>query len=64
MNQFRAKRDVVGLTQAKVAELLGFQDKSTVSKWETGESLPNARLLPEIAALYGCTVDELLEDTA
>jgi hypothetical protein len=32
---------------------------------QTGESLPCAAMLPRIAALYGCTVDELLrEDSA
>ena len=62
MNQFKAKREKAGITQADVAQFLCLQDKSTISKWETGESLPRAEMLPKIAELYGCTVDELLSD--
>ena len=61
MNQFRLKREKSGMSQAAVAEYLGLHDKSTVSKWETTDVLPNARLLPQIAVLYSCTVDELLD---
>ena len=35
-------------------------DRSTVSKWEIGESLPRAEMLPKIAALYNCAIDELM----
>jgi transcriptional regulator with XRE-family HTH domain len=49
------------LTQEEAAAALSIK-RSTVSMWETGESLPRASLLPRIAALYGCTVDELLAD--
>ena len=48
-------------TQREVAEALGIKG-SAVSKWENGLSKPRASLLPAIAKLYGCTVDELLSD--
>jgi Predicted transcriptional regulators len=51
-----------GLTQAELAEKMGYERQSTASMWETGDSMPNPRLLPEIAKLYNCTVDELLAD--
>jgi transcriptional regulator with XRE-family HTH domain len=35
---------------------------AAVYQWETGETTPNAKRLPEIAKLYGVTVDELLSD--
>ena len=60
MNQYKLKRTDSGLTQEAVAEHLGLKDKSTVAKWESGKSHPGAALLPKIAALYNCTVDELL----
>jgi transcriptional regulator with XRE-family HTH domain len=45
-----AKRSVFGL------------ERSTVAKWETDASKPRADLLPKIADLYNCTIDELLRD--
>ena len=60
MNKFKVYREKAGITQAVVAQTLELQDKSTVAKWETDVALPRAELLPKIAALYGCTVDELL----
>ena len=48
-------------TQKEVAKVLGVRE-STVSKWERGEAKPRADKLPRIAKLYGCTIDELLND--
>ena len=47
-------------SQTEVARLLGVCP-TTVSKWESGASKPRADKLPEIAKLYGCTIDELFE---
>ena len=58
---FKKQRELANLTQSAVAEALDVQ-RTTVSMWETGDSLPNPRLLPAIAKLYHCTVDELLAD--
>lgn len=35
---------------------------STVGMWESGKNDPRANMLPKIANLYGCTVDDLLGD--
>ena len=56
---FLSARSRAGLSQAAVAEKLGISSAS-VCQWETGKNLPRADKLPEIAALYGCTVDDLL----
>ena len=37
---------------------------AAVYMWETGKQAPRASRLPEIAELYGCTVDELLKKEA
>lgn len=47
-------------TQAQLADILKYSDKS-VSKWETGESLPNLETLVAISELYGISVDDLLK---
>jgi transcriptional regulator with XRE-family HTH domain len=52
-----------GLTQQQVANSL-LLTVQAVSKWETGKNLPDISLLPEIADLYGVTIDELFRETA
>ena len=49
-----------GLTQAELGERLGVTAQS-VSNWERAESLPDTALLPELAMIYGVSVDEILD---
>lgn len=56
-------RKKAGLTQADVAEALKV-DRSTVAYWENGVAMPRAELLPRIAALLSCTIDQLFEEAA
>ena len=58
---FRAMRQKAGLSVAQVMEALKVSD-AAVYMWETGVTVPNGKRLPEIAKLYGCTVDALLSD--
>lgn len=60
MNTMKELREEAKLTQANVSEEIKV-DPSTVAKWETGKSMPRANILPELAKLYGCTVDDLLK---
>lgn len=63
MNAINAKRVAAGLRQEDVARELNI-DRSTVAKWETGRAKPRADALIKLARLFGCTVGELLCDTA
>lgn len=56
---FRSARHKAGFSVHQVANALKISDVA-VYYWETGQMAPRASRLPEIAALYGCTVDELL----
>jgi len=47
------------MTQKELAAKLNVTDKA-VSKWERGVSCPDITLLPELAAVLGITVEELL----
>ena len=48
------------LTQFELAEKLNYSDKA-VSKWERGESIPDVKVLCEIAGLFGVTLDYLVQ---
>ena len=48
-----------GLTQEELGRKLKVTNKA-VSKWETGETLPDIQLLEPLASALGVTIDELL----
>lgn len=48
-----------GIGQQDLVEVLGVSFQ-TVSKWETGTTMPDISLLPDIAAYFDVSVDELL----
>lgn len=52
-------RQQAGLTQLKLAEKLNYSDKA-VSKWERGESIPDLRVLIQLAELYNIKVDDII----
>lgn len=54
-----AARKQAGLTQAGLAQQLNYSDKA-VSKWERGESLPDATTLAQLARVLGVSADSLL----
>ncbi len=56
-------RKAAGLTQAELAEKINYSDKS-ISKWESGNGVPDVYVLIQLADLYGVTVDTLLGDGA
>lgn len=60
MTMAKARRRA-GLLQRQVAQALNVS-LGTVAMWDTGRNKPRADMLPKIAKLYGCTVDDLLED--
>lgn len=63
MNGFAKMRVAANLLQEEAAASLQV-DRSTVSKWETGDSRPRADKLLAIANLYGCNVSDLLVNTS
>ena len=54
-----ALRAKAGLTQVELGEMLNYSDKS-ISKWERGESIPDAYVLKQMSGIFGVTVDYLL----
>ena len=60
-NNLMRYRKAAGLTQAELAAKINYSDKS-VSKWESGNGIPDVYTLLQIAELYGVTVDAFLGD--
>ena len=61
MRGLKAMRRRAGFTVAQLAERLSVT-RATIYFWEQGRYLPNAGLLPELAEILGCTIDDLFTD--
>ena len=55
-----ARRKERGLLQKDIAARLGVSEK-TVSKWESGNGLPEVVFMEPLCAILGITVNELLD---
>lgn len=52
-----------GLSQQQLADKLGLSNQA-ISKWETNTAQPDITLLPDIATVFGVSIDELFDYTA
>ena len=55
------RRIAAGYTQQAFADELGIESRSLIAMYETGKAWPRASILPAMADLLGCTIDELYE---
>lgn len=58
-NNIAFYRKKAGLSQTEVKEKLCLSSTGTVSQWETGSRNPSVELLPKLASVLGCTIDDL-----
>lgn len=59
MKKLKVLREALNLRQEDLAIKLSV-DRSTVAKWETGESMPRVDKLCTLANVLNCSVDDLL----
>ena len=59
-NNIARLRKEKGLTQAELGDILGVSNQA-VSKWESGMTMPDVLLLPALADVFGCYIDELFQ---
>ena len=53
------RRKKLNLTQMQLAEKLNITDRA-ISKWETGKSLPDSSIMPELCGILQITINDLL----
>ena len=59
IKQLRLK---LGMTQEQLGDELSVSPQA-VSKWESGTTMPDIQLLPELSVLFGISIDELFSMT-
>ena len=57
-----AYRRNAGITQAELARKINYSDKS-VSKWESGNGVPDVLVLMRLAELFGVSVNDLVGES-
>lgn len=55
----RQLRQANNLTQVELAKMLGLKSSSTITMWENGSRHPPNMILPRLADILHCTIDEL-----
>lgn len=58
MEGLAPRRKSAGLTQFQLSEQLGV-NRATLAMWEIGKSWPSAQLLPALADLLSCSIEDL-----
>lgn len=61
MKTIKRYREARGIKQVELAAHFGVS-QPTVVNWESDGAYPPSRLMPELAAFLGCTIDELYAD--
>ena len=54
----RTARNLKRMSQTDAADAIGVTQK-TVSRWETGQTIPNALNLVKMSEVYGKSIDQL-----
>ena len=57
--RIRELRQNAGITQAQLAEKMNLKSASAIAMWESGDRSPASDVLPKLAEVLGCTIDEL-----
>ena len=49
-----------GISQLELAKMLGYKSDSTISKWESGASIPTGTKIVKLAQVLGTSTDYIL----
>ena len=59
MNKIKVFRKKCNMNQSDLEKKLNLS-RTTITKWETGKTYPRIQMLPQIAKILKCTVQDLL----
>lgn len=59
MNNIKQFRIAKGITQEQLGNVCGLK-KTTICKWETGNSNPDIETLITLSKYFNCTIDDLV----
>lgn len=62
MNNLKVIRESKQMSQCELSKMLGVS-QGAISQWESGECLPRAELLPKIASILECSIDDLMRES-
>ena len=57
----KAHREAAELSQVELANMMGVM-QSAVANWESEVALPRTRQLPQLAQIFGCSINDLFND--
>ena len=60
MSKIRVLRKKAGLSQNELAEKMNL-GQTAISMWENGTNFPKSEMLPRLAEVLGCTIDDLFD---
>ena len=60
MNNLKEYRIKQNLSQEEMADKLGLT-QGAIAQWELGITSPPTKKIAQVAELYGCTIEELIE---
>jgi putative transcriptional regulator len=60
MPSIKELREKQGLTQEELSNTLNV-GRTAVTMWETGKTFPRSELLPKIAEVLKCSIDDLFD---
>lgn len=58
--RIRNRRKELGITQTQLTEALGYANKSSVCRMESGEWVPSYKILSRVAGVLQCTPQDLI----
>ena len=59
--KIKTLRLAAGLSQAQLARKRGYDSISVICMWESGRRKPPTDKLPQLARVFGCSIDDLFE---
>ena len=62
MNIYKQIRKQKGLTQVELSKILHV-DQATISKWESGKTVPDQATLVQLSKFFNISIDSLLKNT-